>query len=277
METTTTSPSSDEPQYEPIDPLKLYFREPYKVKDKIIINQPTIQDIIDYGEREFYAMLRIFIENPTMCRVQLWDLGIDWNKITEYQLFAGFVPILQPEQTKVLFGDLNFTLLKPWPRQIPNPKFDENKEEDDEKNPKEITETILYDPVNDIELNESDYSQIALCLRTMFGFFPKNEKVLSFKEDVIEQERANMKKAAEENKDKSGSTLLPLISSCVNHPGFKYKIEELKDIGICAFMDSVQRLQIYESTTALLKGIYSGFIDTKDIKDSEQFNFMREI
>ena len=276
METTTTSPSSDEPQYEPIDPLKLYFREPYKVKDKITINQPTIQDIIDYGEREFYAMLRIFIENTTMCRVQLWDLGIDWNKISDYQLFVGFVPMLQPEQTKVLFGDLNFTLLKPWPRQILNPKFDENKEEDDEKNPKEITEIILYDPVNDIELNEADYLQIALCLRTMFGFFPKDEKVLSFKKDVIEQERANMKRSAEKNKDKSSSTLLPLISSCVNHPGFKYKIEELKDIGICAFMDSVQRLQIYESTTALLKGAYSGFIDTKDIKP-EQFNFMREI
>lgn len=276
METTTISLSSDEPQYEPIDPLKLYFREPYKVKDKVIINQPTIQDIIDYGEREFYTMLRIFIENTTMCRVQLWDLGIDWNKISDYQLFVGFVPMLQPEQTKVLFGDLNFTLLKPWPRQIPNPKFDENKEEDDEKNPKEITEIILYDPVNDIELNEADYLQIALCLRTMFGFFPKDEKVLSFKKDVIEQERANMKRAAEKNKDKSSSTLLPLISSCVNHPGFKYKIEELKDIGICAFMDSVQRLQIYESTTALLKGAYSGFIDTKDIKP-EQFNFMREI
>lgn len=276
METTTTSPSSDEPQYEPIDPLKLYFREPYKVKDKITINQPTIQDIIDYGEREFYAMLRIFIENTTMCRVQLWDLGIDWNKISDYQLFVGFVPMLQPEQTKVLFGDLNFTLLKPWPRQILNPKFDENKEEDDEKNPKEITEIILYDPVNDIELNEADYLQIALCLRTMFGFFPKDEKVLSFKKDVIEQERANMKRSAEKNKDKSSSTLLPLISSCVNHPGFKYKIEELKNIGICAFMDSVQRLQIYESTTALLKGAYSGFIDTKDIKP-EQFNFMREI
>lgn len=278
METTTTSPSSDEPQYEPIDPLKLYFREPYKVKDKIIINQPTIQDIIDYGEREFYAMLRIFIENTTICRVQLWDLGIDWNEITDYQLFVGFVPMLQPEQTKVLFGDLNFTLLKPWPRQIPNPKFDESKEEDDEKNPKEITETILYDPVNDIELNESDYKQIALCLRTIFGIFPKDEFLSSkfFREDVIFEEREKMKLDAMKNKDKSGSTLLLLISSCVNHPGFKYKIEELKDIGICAFMDSVQRLQIYESTTALLKGAYSGFIDTKDIKP-EQFNFMREI
>ena len=52
------------------------------------------------------------------------------------------------------------------------------------------------------------------------------------------------------------STLLPLISTCLNHPGFKYKKNELREVGIVEFMDSVQRLQVYESSTALLKGIY---------------------
>ena len=41
-------------------------------------------------------------------------------------------------------------------------------------------------------------------------------------------------------------------------------------------MDSVQRLQIYESTHALMGGMYSGFCDVKSIS-KEQFNFMREI
>ena len=41
-------------------------------------------------------------------------------------------------------------------------------------------------------------------------------------------------------------------------------------------MDSVQRLQIYESTHALMSGMYSGFCDTSKIS-KEQFNFMREI
>ena len=72
------------------------------------------------------------------------------------------------------------------------------------------------------------------------------------------------------------STLLPLVSSCVNHPGFKYKLEDLKDMDIVQFMDSVQRLQIYESTTALMKGMYSGMIDTKGL-DKDALNFMRDI
>ena len=41
-------------------------------------------------------------------------------------------------------------------------------------------------------------------------------------------------------------------------------------------MDSVQRLQVYESSTALLKGAYSGFVDTSKI-NKDDFNFMREL
>ena len=72
------------------------------------------------------------------------------------------------------------------------------------------------------------------------------------------------------------STLLPLISACLNHPGFKYKKNDFREVGIVEFMDSVQRLQIYESSTALMKGMYSGFLDTSKI-DKEELNFMRDI
>ena len=56
----------------------------------------------------------------------------------------------------------------------------------------------------------------------------------------------------------------------------KYKKNELREVGIVEFMDSVQRLQVYESSTALLKGIYSGFVDASKI-DKNELNFMREI
>ena len=74
----------------------------------------------------------------------------------------------------------------------------------------------------------------------------------------------------------SKQSLVPIISACVNHPGFKYKLSELKEVGVCQFYDSVQRLQIYESTTALLKGMYSGFISSKGIKP-DAYNFMKDI
>jgi len=69
---------------------------------------------------------------------------------------------------------------------------------------------------------------------------------------------------------------MSLISACINHPGFKYKLQELKDVGICQFMDSVQRLQVYESSTALLHGMMGGFVDSSKIK-SDDYNWMRSL
>ena len=50
----------------------------------------------------------------------------------------------------------------------------------------------------------------------------------------------------------------------------------MEDVGICYFMDSVQRLQVYESSTAVMKGMYSGFVDGSKIKP-ENYNWMRSL
>ena len=67
-----------------------------------------------------------------------------------------------------------------------------------------------------------------------------------------------------------------LISAYINHPGTKYKLKDLKEVGVSEFYDSVQRLQIYESATACMKGMYSGFVDGKSIKP-EDYDFMKDI
>ena len=89
----------------------------------------------------------------------------------------------------------------------------------------------------------------------------------------------NLKKEAEKKKDKgyTSSFLLPLISSMVNHPGFKYKLQELKEVGIVQFMDSVKRLQLYENTTALMSGVYSGMLDSSKMNLSKELNWLKDL
>jgi len=41
-------------------------------------------------------------------------------------------------------------------------------------------------------------------------------------------------------------------------------------------MDSVQRLQVYEASTALLKGMYSGMVDSSKVK-AEDYNWMKSL
>ena len=233
------------------------------MKNGIVIYQPTIGQIIDYGEEDFWQMLNPFVTNPTTHRVFLWENGIDWNKISEYTLFRTLLGLsgFTPDKTALLFGDLNLSEF------VPFGVYD---------NDGNITDEItLYNKEKDIELSEDDFNEMVFYIRTMFNMFPKVEKAKNkaTKESIIFEEKMNMKNKEESN---DSSILFSLISACVNHPGFKYKTTELEDVGIFEFMDSTKRLQIYEQTTALLSGMYSGMIDTKGIDDKE-FNFMRNM
>ena len=254
--------------------LQLYFGDPYQVSDKILVYQPTIGGILEYdkrfGESEFWSMLNVFIGNTTSYRLLLWDMGIDWNEISDFQLFSLLIKTLKVENTEILFGDLDLSSFDAYMKQIPNEDESDNKEESELKQ-----EMVLWNPELDIEINEDIYKNIALYIRTMFNIFPKVEKAKgkTTKKWIIEEDRMNLANAKKED---TTSTFLPLIESCCCHPGFKYKKNELREVGIYEFMRDVQRLQIYESTTALLKGMYSGFIDTKGI-DKEEFDFMRDI
>ena len=246
-----------------VDALQLYFGEPFSIPSEaandIVIFQPTIGDIIHEGEKKVYSALNTLIANPTMYRLQLWKMGIDWNKLSDFDLFCMLSTSLDHDSTKLLFGDLDFQLFKLY----------QNTNEEDKPF------FYLYNDDQDYLIDESTYQILALYLKTMFNIFPKTEKAKgkATKEALIWEDQQNY----DLHKDEPyKSTLLPLISSCLNHPGFKYKKNELKKVGIVEFMDSVQRLQIYESSTALLKGIYSGFIDASKI-NKDDLNFMRDL
>lgn len=254
--------------------LQLYFGDPYSVSDKIQVYQPTIGDILafdkEFGEAEFWSLLNIFIGNPTMYRLMLWDMGVDWNEISDYQLFLMLSRMVTPDKSKILFGDLDFTSLELYTQNKSGEQDDS-----DEESSKDNTEIVLYNPTTEILINEAIYTDIADYLRTMFNIYPKVEKAKgqATKEWIIEEDRMNLNAKKDED---TSSAFFPLISACCCHPGFKYKKNELREVGIYEFMDAVARLQIYESTTALLKGMYSGFVDVKGI-DSNEFDFMREI
>ena len=253
------------PEYQ-FDMLRLYFGEDYHVTDDIVIHQPTIGDIIEYGEDYVYSIVSIFVSNTTSYRLTLWDMGIDWNKISDFELFASLISGLEVEKTRLLFGDLDWSKFTKASMVL----------EDGTNSP-----MLLYNEDQDIFVTEEIYLHIRAYIRKMFNINPKVEKAKGkttkqwmIDEDRQKREREKIERA--KNPYSNNSTLFPMISACINHPGFKYKTSELKEVGIIEFMDSVQRLQIYENTRALIQGSYSGFCDTSKI-DKNQFNFMREI
>lgn len=250
------------------DELKMYFGKPFDVGNGMTIYQPTIGQILNIGEEKFYSTLYIFVGNPTMFRLQLWDMGVDWNKITSYDLFMSTITGINKEVSDLLFGDLDFSGFALYGKNI--------EQINDDGETEIIQIPTLYNQSLDIEISKDDYTLISEYLQVMFNIHPKVERAKgrATKEAIIEEDRMNL--AMRQKEKQSGSILLPLISSCLNHPGFKYKLNELEDVGICYFMDSVQRLQVYESSTAVMKGMYSGFVDGSKIKP-DNYNWMRSL
>ena len=257
------------------DRLKMYFGEPYTVTDNLVVYEPTIGQILEFGESEFYGMLNVWIAHPTQYRVKLWDMGIDWNKISDFELFCSLSRSYTPDKTHLIFKDVDWSKFKTIKYDLSEEQVKINEEHKGEKDYQPIEpKMFLVSEEQSIIIDEKAYSKMAEYLRTMFNIFPKVEKAKgkATKEALIEDDRGLYAKKDDDNK----SFLLPLISSCINHPGFKYKLQELKDVGIVEFMDSVQRLQVYESTKSLMGGMYSGFADMSKV-DKKLFNFMRDL
>lgn len=237
-----------------IDELKMYFGDDISINDYIKIHVPSVGEIVEYGERDYYSMVSCLTAIPSDMKSQLFDMGIDYEEISDFEFFYLLTRSLTVEQTHILFYDLDLS------------KYEMYKDSSNDK-------LVMYDAENNSKLDELAYLKIAKCLRLLHSITPKVEKAANktTKKILIELDRQRIKKQSNENYK---SSLKPLISAMMRYPGFKYKSNELKECSIYEFMDTVQGAQIYVQSTALLQGSYSGMVDTSKINKKE-FNWLR--
>lgn len=237
-----------------IDELQMYFGEPFKINDKITIYQPSIGEVVTFGERKYYSMIHTLTCIPSDMKSQLDDMGINYMEISDFELFVMLSRGLTSDVTKLVLGDLDLSKFGLYTNA-------------------ENGELILYDQEHDITIDRLIYMKMVECLRKMHSIKPKIEKAANetTRKILIQLDRDRIKKS---QKEPYKSQLKSLISAMMRYPGFKYKKNELRECGLYEFMDTVQGAQIYVSTTALLSGMYSGMIDTSKINKKE-FNWMR--
>lgn len=238
-----------------VDELQLYIGDDYVINDHIRVLQPTIRQIAEFGEKEFFSVVHTVTAIPSDMKSQLWDLGIDWMEVDDFELFVMLSQTLTPDRTKLLFGDLDFTKLKPY------------------NHPHVEDEIILANKETGVLIDKMIYLRIVSYLRKAFNITPKVEKAANkmTKKILIEEDR----KKIEFNKDKPfKSFLLPLISSVKVKQG--YTKDYVLNMGYVEFMNDVARLQVIHNADHLLSGVYAGTIDVKRLNKAE-LNWMKEL
>lgn len=237
-----------------VDEIQLYFGDDYIINDQIIINQPRIGDIIACGEAAYFSMVHTLTAIPSDMKSQLWDIGIDWMEIQDFDLFCMLSQTLTPDRTGILFGDLDFSKLRPF----------RNKEGN----------VVLADKENGILIDEEIYSSIVGYLRKLHNITPKVERAKNklTKQVLIDEDR---RKIANNKNNPFKSYLMPLISAVKVRQG--YTRDYVRNMGFYEFFDDVARLQIIHNADHLLSAVYSGNIDMKKFNNKDELNWMREV
>ena len=233
-----------------IDDLLLLSGDPIKICDGLIIYQPTLGEIKDYGESRFYSTFWTLCAAPWDMPSALDDVGINFMKISEWELFTSTVKAFNVEQTKLVFGDLDFS------------KFELMKRTKEDG----TTDIVLYN--GELLIDEDLYRQFIKYIKAMIGFEHSGKKAGNevTRRTLIELDRKQRRRDA---KKKHESILFNGIISLVNTEEFKYNYKTVFDITLFQFTKSFIQIQGKKAACALVQGSMSGFCDTSKIPQKD--------
>jgi len=190
---------------------------------------------------------------PYDLMVQLDDLGVDFTKLTDYDLFIMSFEGFKGVDTSLVFGELDLSL------------FDMAISEDNS--------TIIFrNRQNGVVIDRSIHDQICKGLRKIHHFKRNNKKPANAeaKKFMIDRARVKLKRRKGRVED---SQLDEWIVALVNTEQFNYNYESVLDISIYQFMESVYQVSWIKEYDNRMGGIYAGTVSPKDL-DPKDLNWL---
>ena len=272
-----------------IDELKIYRGSDIPITDKIIVTQPTIDQIIEFGEKRYFQTVHCLTGVGADFKWQLWDyFGRDYTTIDDFELFKLMIwrslsskKHIHKELTEnrekyaeqlknISEEELADMLVNPLSLILKDIDLADFEEYESDKSP----ETILYDKEHDITIDRFIYTRIVDAVRKIHGFkrnnqIPANEIT---KMDLIEDARDEAMAASQKPYK---SILRPLISALVVKTG-QLGSDSIWNTKIFMFFDAIKRINKIQDATLLLQGAYSGFASLKGV-DKTRLDWAGEI
>lgn len=261
-----------------VDELKIYRGSDIRITDKIVVIQPTIDQIIEFGEDKYFHAVRCLTGVGADFKWQLWDyFDIDYTQIDDFELFKKMIfrslsskkliykELIEnqdkyEEHIKKMTGeDWDGLLFNPMSLTLKDLDFADFEEYESDKSP----ETILYDKEHDITINRFVYTRMVDAVRKIHGFkrnneIPGNEMT---KMDLIDDARDDAMMASQKEYK---SVLKPLISALAVKTG-QLGSESIWNTKINMFFDAIKRINKIQDAELLLQGAYSGFASLKNV------------
>ena len=227
----------------------------YKVNDKISVHVPTVDEIFDFGDQKYYSTVQTLVATPFDLMVELDDIGIDYESITDYQLFVLMMEsiAINEDDTTIFFFFLN---LKNFQEAV-NPKNGEK---------------VLWDKNNDIVIDQMIALEICNAIRKIhFWEAPVGRAGnAEAKRYLIERKRKTKQRLA---KKPYKSFLESMIISLVNTEEFPYNYETVMGLSVYKLNASWRQIQKKKHWDQTMNGVYFGTVD-KDKIDWEKISWL---
>ena len=229
----------------------LLNKKEVQITDQLTLRIPTVGEILD-NQNTYFSLISIMTSTPLQYMVQLDDIGIDYTKITDYEMFRLFFPVYAQQDISILFGNLHLNDIDRYHNN--NTNLD-----------------VLYSPSTGIIIDELVYMMMAKLLRRIHLIkynraMPKGENTKKY---LLDKERRHIKnmERIRKRKEYEDSEFERIIIALVNRPEFKYNYSSVLDLSIYDFYQSFKQIQQGINFNNMMRGIYAGTIDAKKITD----------
>ena len=223
---------------------KLMMGVDLPIAPKIELIHPTVKHVFENGGEKYLAQVASFVATPTDLMVELDDFGVNFEEITEWQLFIMRFPTFKDTAIKDLIKGLDLNEAEPMIN--------------------ETGEIVVFDPVTLAILDEAHFRILCEYLRKIHGL-QRNVEVFGndfTRKMVIDIERETRKHKAYKPHE---PFLENYVSGLINCSESKYDYHNIWDVPFFVFMDAVKRVQKVMEFKGLMSGMCSGMIDMKKI------------
>ena len=243
------------------DRLKILRGRPIECSDLLTIYQPNLGQIEEFGEERFFNSAWLMCSSAWDMPSAFADMGVDFMSVSDWEFFIQVTHNMTVEDTRLIFGDLDFSRLTPM----------NYKQSEDDTDPQIVLinaepMTIQghdYEPAQYI-FTEQLYQTMIPWFREMIGFVHKGRKAANKATAKIlimddRKQRARHKDDVYESYFHNG------IISLVNTEEFSYTYETVFDLTLYQFTKSMIQIQGKKHACAMLQGSMSGFADMSKV------------
>ena len=225
----------------------LLLAKKWWVDDTICMHVPTIEEILDFGENQYFNTVYTMYATPYELMGQLDAMGIDYEKVEEFDLFCFAFLGMSEDKCRMIFENIN------------------SKDYELAPDPEDRKKHLLLNKLNGHMIRSKDADRISEFLRRLQCTEKCRKKAgnSAMKKYLLEKARKKLKSV---KREKPQCVIEDMLVCLLNTSEFAAKsLQDAFAMNIYFFNKSMRQINKKIDYDHVCAGIYAGTIDSKKI------------